>query len=154
MNVNDDDNYSGPDGDGVDGDGEGEGGEGGQTKRRTGPWQKSAGESNVPSSSQEQQEQEQQQQPAQPQAAKVYVSPALRQQQLKAVRLRKGVLPDINNEEFFPTLGDAKKEELRKKKNEPSFEEVKNGGRLTRSTDLPTNAPVSIGNRYNSLSDS
>lgn len=84
-----------------------------------------------------------------------YVSPALRQHQMLApVRLKKDALPDISNAELFPTLGDAKKEELRKKKNEPAFEEVRSGARYQRSSDLPTNAPVSIGNRYNSLADS
>lgn len=82
-----------------------------------------------------------------------YISPALRQT-LGGGPLKRDALPDINNEEYFPTLGDAKKEELRKKKNEPASEEVKQGARFQRSSDLPTNAPVSIGNRYNSLADS
>lgn len=86
-----------------------------------------------------------------------YISPALRaagQGPLMPMRLKKDALPDINNEEYFPTLGDAKKEELRKKKNEPAFEEVKSGARFQRESDLSTNAPVSIGNRYTSLADS
>lgn len=71
-----------------------------------------------------------------------------------ASRLKKGVAPDLANEEYFPTLGAAKPEEQKKKKNEPAFEEVKHGGRVTRSAELQTNAPVSIGNRFNSLADS
>lgn len=38
--------------------------------------------------------------------------------------------------------------------NEPAFEEVKQGVRYQRSSYLPTNAPVSVGNRFNQLSDS
>lgn len=84
-----------------------------------------------------------------------YVSPAMRQGQLlQPLRLKRDALPDINNQEYFPTLGDAKKEELRKKKNEPAFEEVRSGARFQRSSDLANNAPVSVGNRYNSLADS
>lgn len=75
-------------------------------------------------------------------------------QMLKATKLKKGVLPDINNEEFFPVLGSAKPEEVKKKRPEPGFEEVKHGGRVQRSSDLQTNAPVSIGNRFGSLADS
>lgn len=84
-----------------------------------------------------------------------YISPAMRLgQSLQAVRLKRDALPDINNQEYFPTLGDAKKEELRKKKNEPAFEEVRSGARYQRSSDLANNAPVSVGNRYTSLADS
>lgn len=68
--------------------------------------------------------------------------------------MRKGVLPDIHNEEYFPVLGAAKPEEVKKKRIDPGFEEVKHGGRAQRSTDLSSTAPVSIGNRFNSLADS
>lgn len=74
--------------------------------------------------------------------------------QEQKARLKKGVLPDIHNEEYFPTLGSAKPEEIKKKKPDPGFEEVRHGGRMQRSSDLPTHAPVSIGNRFNSLADS
>lgn len=73
---------------------------------------------------------------------------------LKATKLKKGVLPDINNEELFPVLGSAKPEEVKKKRPEPGFEEVRHGGRMQRSSDLQTNAPVSVGNRFGSLEDS
>lgn len=89
-----------------------------------------------------------------PTGAYVPPSVALKQSLLAPVRLKRDALPDINNQEYFPTLGEAKKEELRKKKNEPAFEEVKHGRPVQRSSDLPTNAPVAIGNRYNSLADS
>lgn len=75
-------------------------------------------------------------------------------QMLKATKLKKGVLPDINNEELFPVLGSAKPEEVKKKRPEPGFEEVRHGGRMQRSSDLQTNAPVSVGNRFGSLEDS
>lgn len=73
----------------------------------------------------------------------------------KTTKLRKGVLPDIHNEEYFPVLGSAKPEEVKKKKPEPGFEEVKHGHghRVQRPTEAST-APVAIGNRFNSLSDS
>ncbi len=73
---------------------------------------------------------------------------------LKATKLKKGVLPDLANEELFPVLGSAKPEEVKKKRPEPGFEEVKHGGRVQRSSDLQNNAPVSIGNRFGSLADS
>lgn len=151
IELNDDDYYSGSDGDGNDGDGEDGDGEKGAWKKPSGP--EGAAAAAKSSSSK----------PAEPAEKKGlsasstgrYVSPALRNQQMLApVRLKKDALPDISNEELFPTLGDAKKEELRKKKNEPAFEEVRSGARYQRSSDLPTNAPVSIGNRYNSLADS
>lgn len=75
--------------------------------------------------------------------------------QLKPTKLKKGDLPDIHNEEYFPVLGSAKPEEVKKKKPDPGFEEVKHGSRVQRSNELSSiTAPVSIGNRFNSLSDS
>lgn len=156
LQLNDDDYYSGSDGDGGDGDGDGDDKEGAWKKLSGGEKGGSSAESKLKNNTESES------------AAKAkaglaasstgrYVSPALRQQQsslLAPVRLKKDALPDINNQEYFPTLGDAKKEELRKKKNEPAFEEVRQGARYQRSSDLPTNAPVSIGNRYNSLADS
>lgn len=64
------------------------------------------------------------------------------------------MLPDIHNEEYFPVLGAAKPEEVKKKRPDPGFEEVKHGGRVQRSSELSSTAPVSIGNRFNSLADS
>jgi len=137
-------------------DGDGEGGEYGsdgeltaesQDRSKSGPWKKVEDDVEKPVVKQ----------PIQEKApvSSVYVSPALRNaQMLKATKLKKGVLPDINNEEYFPVLGSAKPEEVKKKKPEPGFEEVKHGGRLQRSTDLQSNAPVSIGNRFGSLADS
>lgn len=153
LQLNDDHQYASTDGD--DGDGEGEDGD-----NERGAWKKMAGEGNTDSKTDA----------TAADAANAansksknlastsngrYVSPAMRLgQSLQAVRLKRDALPDINNQEYFPTLGDAKKEELRKKKNEPAFEEVRSGARFQRSSDLSNNAPVSVGNRYNSLADS
>lgn len=145
LQIHDDENYSGTDGDGAD-DGDGEDGDG----ERSGPWRKVAAEANLNTI---QESEEKEKVVANP--SNVYISPALRNQQaLRPIRLKKDALPDIHNEEYFPTLGAAKIEDLKKKKNEPAFEEVKHGGRYQRSSDLSTNAPVAIGNRYNSLADS
>lgn len=155
--MNDDYDYEGSDGDGEGGEGEdGEDGKGAWKKVQGG----GAGGAEGQANSQAEKDSSKTQKAASGLAASStgrYVSPAMRaaaQGPLMPVRLKKDALPDINNEEYFPTLGDAKKEELRKKKNEPAFEEVKSGARFQRSSDLPTNAPVSIGNRYNSLADS
>lgn len=75
-------------------------------------------------------------------------------QLLKTTKLRKGVLPDIHNEEYFPVLGSSKPEEVKKKKPEPGFEEVKHGHRVLRPSEIASTAPVAIGNRFNSLADS
>ncbi|XP_031616387.1 protein CDV3 homolog [Contarinia nasturtii] len=153
VQLNDDEFYSGSDADGGDGDGEDGDGEKGAWKKMAGGGASSATEAKV--NSQAESDSSKKKPALSATSTGVYVSPALRQQQpLMSMRLKKDALPDINNEEYFPTLGDAKKEELRKKKNEPAFEEVKQGARIQRSSDLPTNAPVSIGNRYNSLADS
>lgn len=161
--MNDDDYYSGSDGEGGDGDGE----DGDKDK---GAWKKVSGggggsgsaaaeKAAADAKSNENADSDSTKKKAGLATSSTgrYISPALRNQQsslLAPVRLKKDALPDINNQEYFPTLGDAKKEELRKKKNEPAFEEVRQGARYQRSSDLPTNAPVSIGNRYNSLADS
>ncbi|XP_055374251.1 protein CDV3 homolog isoform X1 [Condylostylus longicornis] len=83
----------------------------------------------------------------------VYVSPAFKAAS-KTIKARNRNAPDITNEEYFPTLGAARPEEQRKKKNEPSFEEVRHGGRMQRIQELKRNteAPV-IGNRYDSLAE-
>lgn len=158
MQINDDDEYSGSDGDGADGDGDDADGESGAWKKVSGGGGSgSASGGNVDVNTNNNQENDSSKKKSQLPSSSTgrYISPALRQQPLlQPVRLKKDALPDINNQEYFPTLGDAKKEELRKKKNEPAFEEVKSGARFQRSSDLPTNAPVAIGNRYNSLADS
>lgn len=46
----------------------------------------------------------------------------------------------------------AKPEPIKKK--DGTFEEVKHGSRAQKVSDLTTNAPVSVGNRFNSLGDS
>lgn len=51
-------------------------------------------------------------------------------QPLRPSKLRSSTAPDIANEDFFPTLANARPEEQRKKKNEPAFEEVRHGGRV------------------------
>lgn len=127
----------------MDGDGDGE--KESNPARKSGPWKKLAEKnaSNPPVIVKKEVEK------------KLYVSPAMSQHiLLKPINLRKGVLPDLANEELFPTLGSMRPEDLKKKKNEPAFEEVRHGGRYQRASDLPTNAPVAIGNRYNSLADS
>lgn len=138
--------------DGTEGEGDGdEIGDDGE-RRKAGPWNK--GESTTATTSKEPVVPKPE--PPQPEKSKLYISPAMRnmQQNLKPINIRKGAAPDLDNEDFFPTLGSVRPEELKKKKNEPAFEEVKHGGRFQRSSDLPTNAPVAVDNRYNSLSDS
>lgn len=49
---------------------------------------------------------------------------------MRTSKLRSSTAPDISNEDFFPTLANARPEEQRKKKNEPAFEEVRHGGRV------------------------
>ncbi|XP_023302894.2 protein CDV3 homolog isoform X1 [Lucilia cuprina] len=89
--------------------------------------------------------------------SKVYVSPALRAAQqglgpgLKP-KLRNKAAPDITNADFFPTLGAARPEEQRKKKNEPAFEEVRHGMRVQRVKEQ-TVAPSAATNRFQSLDE-
>jgi len=146
LQINDDDQHDG-DAEGGDYGSDGENNSESQDKGKSGPWRKVEEEGEKPVVKQ----------PVQEKApvSSVYVSPALRNaQMLKPTKMKKGVLPDINDVEFFPVLGSAKPEEVKKKRPEPGFEEVKHGGRIQRSTDLQTNAPVSIGNRFGSLADS
>lgn len=90
-------------------------------------------------------------------ASKVYISPALRAAQqgmgpgLKP-KIRNKNAPDITNADFFPTLGAARPEEQRKKKNEPAFEEVRHGGRVQRVKEQ-TAAPTAAANRFQSLDE-
>lgn len=62
---------------------------------------------------------------------------------------RKGVAPDLANEDYFPSLG-AEKPAVAVKKG-PQFEEIKHGARPQKQTQ--GNAPVSVANRFTSLSD-
>lgn len=146
MNINDD-SYYGTDEDGDDGDGE-------DGAKDPGAWSKvdestTKTEATTPAV-----------RPAEPiektDAGKVkYISPFMQQQQkLQPVNLRKGLLPDLQNQELFPSLDAAKTEELRRKKNEPAFEEVRHGGRLQRPSNTARDTPVAVENRYNSLADS
>lgn len=150
------------DSDESEGGADGEGQDDDKRVRKSGPWNKKAGEGGSGSSSSTNNNAAApEKEPVAPPAektnvSKLYISPAMRNQQatLKPINLRKGQLPDLANEELFPTLGSVRPEDLKKKKNEPAFEEVKHGSRFQRSSDLPTNAPVIIGNRYGSLADS
>lgn len=126
------------------GDKNAEGGDG----ERKGPWENQGGEGDAAATSSKEQKRKEEPRSVAP---SVYVIP---QAKSMTLNVRKGQLPDLNNEEYFPTLGAAKAEEFRRKKNEPAFEEVKHGGRFQRSSDLDKNAPVVVGNRYNSLADS
>lgn len=78
----------------------------------------------------------------------LYVSPAMKNLRLKG---KKGVAPDLKNEEFFPTLGTDQPDPAKSKK-DSTFEEVKHGGRV-RPSDMPSAAPLSVGNRFTSLSN-
>lgn len=146
----DNQNNSGQDGDGGhDGSSDGEGNTVHSDRRHTGPWKKVVDESS---------QQIQEPEPPQPQPvlqkSSKYVSPAFRgQMSQRPVKLRNKDAPDITNEEYFPTLGAARPEEQRKKKNEPAFEEVRHGSRVTRIQEVQQSAPVSVGNRFRSLAD-
>lgn len=70
----------------------------------------------------------------------------------RSVKSRNRLAPDITNEDFFPTLGAARPEEQRKKKNEPAFEEVRHGSRVQRIPEQ-SSAPLSVANRFKSLED-
>lgn len=74
------------------------------------------------------------------------------QQQGLKPKLRSKAAPDITNADFFPTLGAARPEEQRKKKNEPAFEEVRHGGRVQRIKEQ-TVAPSVATNRFQSLDE-
>lgn len=67
-------------------------------------------------------------------------------------KIRNKNAPDITNADFFPTLGAARPEEQRKKKNEPAFEEVRHGSRMQRVKEQ-TAAPTAAANRFQSLDD-
>uniref|UniRef100_A0A182QDE1 Protein CDV3 homolog n=1 Tax=Anopheles farauti TaxID=69004 RepID=A0A182QDE1_9DIPT len=80
----------------------------------------------------------------------IYISPAMKSLMAKQ-KLKKGIAPDLQSEEYFPTLGQEKPAELPKPpKPDPSFEEVKHGLR-TRMVEQSASSQISIGNRFNSL---
>uniref|UniRef100_T1DIK0 Uncharacterized protein n=1 Tax=Psorophora albipes TaxID=869069 RepID=T1DIK0_9DIPT len=123
------------------GDGDREDGESGD--RKSGAWRKMDGSSE--GAKQQQHQQLAQQEPRA--ASSVYVSPAMKNLRLKG---KKGA-PDLKNEEFFPTLG-AEVPDPTKSRKDSTFEEVKHGGRV-RASDLPSAQPLSVGNRFTSLSN-
>uniref|UniRef100_A0A182NFQ5 Uncharacterized protein n=1 Tax=Anopheles dirus TaxID=7168 RepID=A0A182NFQ5_9DIPT len=80
----------------------------------------------------------------------IYISPAMKSLMAKQ-KQKKGIAPDLQSEEYFPTLGQEKPAEPPKPpKPDPSFEEVKHGLR-TRMVEQSTSSQISIGNRFNSL---
>ncbi|XP_062546860.1 protein CDV3 homolog [Armigeres subalbatus] len=124
-------------------DGDGEGGDVGSGNNKSGAWRNV--DSSAESADKQQQLQQQQQQRAGP---SVYVTPAMKNLRLK----KKGVAPDLKNEEFFPTLGAEAPVDPTRGKKDSTFEEVKHGGRV-RSSDLPSAQPLQVGNRFTSLSN-
>ncbi|EDS45212.1 conserved hypothetical protein [Culex quinquefasciatus] len=81
-------------------------------------------------------------------ASSLYVSPAMKNLRVKG---KKGVAPDLKNEEFFPTLGTEQPDPTKSKK-DGTFEEVKHGGRV-RPSDMPSAAPLSVRNQFTTLSN-
>uniref|UniRef100_T1P9M8 NAF domain protein n=1 Tax=Musca domestica TaxID=7370 RepID=T1P9M8_MUSDO len=146
LTLNDDDESSGSEG--QDEDGESEGGtvnsETGK-KSGSGVWKKVIPAEEVTQIPMEM--------PAKP---KTYVSPALRAAAAQGTgikaKVRSKVAPDITNADYFPTLGAARPEEQRKKKNEPAFEEVRHGGRVQRVKEQSA-APTKATNRFQSLDE-
>lgn len=127
------------------GDGEGEGGEAGTGNVKSGAW-RNVESGGADSAEKQQQQQQQQQRPG----SSVYVTPAMKNLRLK----KKGVAPDLKNEEFFPTLGAEQPADpsAARGKKDSTFEEVKHGGRV-RASDLPSAQPLQVGNRFTSLSN-
>uniref|UniRef100_A0A6M2DLG1 Protein cdv3 log isoform x1 n=1 Tax=Xenopsylla cheopis TaxID=163159 RepID=A0A6M2DLG1_XENCH len=120
-------------------------------KKVVGPWKK-IGET-VPPVVEEKVEK-----PAAPKPTGGYVPPALRNQATTnriVSRNKSRAAPDIHNEEFFPTLSSSKNEVSNAwvRKKEGTFEEVKHGNRNVRN-DQGASAPLSLGNRFNTLADS
>ncbi|XP_065370280.1 protein CDV3 homolog isoform X2 [Calliphora vicina] len=148
LNVNDEDDET--DSEGQDDDGEGDGNQYNESSKRSGgrPWKKVIPAEEVTQIPMEMPKP----------VSKVYVSPALRaaQQGLGGsgmkTKLRNKAAPDITNADFFPTLGAARPEEQRKKKNEPAFEEVRHGMRVQRVKEQ-TVAPSAATNRFQSLDE-
>lgn len=68
-------------------------------------------------------------------------------------KLRSKAAPDITNSDYFPSLGAARPEEQRKKKNEPAFEEVRHGSRVQRVMKEQPITPINASNRFQSLEE-
>ncbi|XP_061402261.1 protein CDV3 homolog [Musca vetustissima] len=147
LTLNDDDDYSGSEG--QDEDGESDGNVNSETGKKSGSgvWKKVIPAEEVTQIPMEM--------PV-PAKSKTYVSPALRAAAAQGSgikpKLRSKVAPDITNADYFPSLGAARPEEQRKKKNEPAFEEVRHGGRLQRVKEQSA-APTKATNRFQSLDE-
>lgn len=68
------------------------------------------------------------------------------------MKLRKGIAPDLSNEDYFPSLGSGKRNDEEMIRKGSQFEEIKHGARPQKQGML-SNAPVEIANRFNTLSD-
>lgn len=146
LNITEGDGAGGGEDGAASGDGDGDREDGESGDRKSGAWRKMDGSAADAAGKQQQQHQQlaQQEQRA---ASSVYVSPAMKNLRLKG---KKGA-PDLKNEEFFPTLG-AEVPDPTKSRKDSTFEEVKHGGRV-RASDLPSAQPLSVGNRFTSLSN-
>uniref|UniRef100_A0A1L8EE77 Protein CDV3 homolog n=1 Tax=Haematobia irritans TaxID=7368 RepID=A0A1L8EE77_HAEIR len=146
LTLNDDDDLSGSEGQDEDGDSDGNGNGDSDRVGSSGVWKKV-----IPA---EEVTQIPMDMPPKP-VSKVYVSPALRMASQSTgikQKVRSKTAPDITNADYFPTLGAARPEEQRKKKNEPAFEEVRHGGRVQRVKETTT-APTAATNRFQSLDE-
>lgn len=143
LTISEQEGAGGEEGSGTLGEGEGEGGEAGSGQGKSGAWR------NVDSSDSAEGRQQQQQQQQQRAGSSVYVTPAMKNMRLKG---KKGVAPDLKNEEYFPTLGAEQPADGLRGKKDSTFEEVKHGGRV-RASDLPSAQPLQVGNRFTSLSN-
>ncbi|XP_037948639.1 protein CDV3 homolog [Teleopsis dalmanni] len=142
LTINEDEEHSVSDGDDDEGDSD-QNSNNESSKRHTGgPWKKVIPAEEVLQIPME----------VQKPANKLYVSVAFRQGPPK-IKARSKAAPDITNADFFPTLGAARPEEQRKKKNEPAFEEVRHGGRVQRIQEQQTVAPANASNRFQSLDE-
>ncbi|XP_055599217.1 protein CDV3 homolog [Uranotaenia lowii] len=139
LNQDSRENASGEDGNEMGGGNDGESGGGSGDKTGAGAWKKLDS-----SASGDRQQHEQQQQPRPGSSIHMGLGLGLRN------RPTKKTAPDLKNEEFFPTLGTEVPDPKIKK--DTTFEEVKHGGRV-RQSDLPSAAPLSVGNRFTSLSN-
>lgn len=143
LTIDDESNHNDPDhlGDSNDPNYDGEGGGEGGDRDPTKPWNKldatAAARAKVPSA-------------VEPAAAtsNVYISPALKNLRAKQ---KKGA-PDLKSEEYFPTLGMEKPEPPKLPKKDPTFEDVKHGGRV-KAVEPSSSGHVSVGNRFTSLSN-
>uniref|UniRef100_A0A182P916 Protein CDV3 homolog n=1 Tax=Anopheles epiroticus TaxID=199890 RepID=A0A182P916_9DIPT len=82
----------------------------------------------------------------------IYISPAMKSLMAKQ-KQKKGIAPDLQSEEYFPTLGQEKPAEQPKPpKADPSFEEVKHGVRA-KPVEQSSSSQISTGNRYTSLNN-